>query len=355
MKLGLHLSLVLIIVLCWLNVTNSSIQKKGTTSNDKRSAIAEKQTDKPSLRSQIQKFKTAIADKLAQHTPLNGKEKRFLKKLMARKQQQRNASSTEGEDYGISFGFADIFRTDSFVGDLLSLESEEYGFDTLDWSAIFDSYEYDYDEGSEELDGLGTSEEIKRMFRKWNKFTLRSEHINLGEDDITITPGDGPTIHPEDLPKLKKTAEKFLIQSATLDTKVRNPWVQISNDSIDQARVTTLELTMLAFWQKGLKIDCGLKDNMAKCAKALNEIDEFVNIASDGTDYALDMDYFNRADNKDNYCKKKVTKCQDLEFSNINGWCNNLNNPDWGGKNIPYRRLLKHNFYKEHISEVIVF
>ena len=41
---------------------------------------------------------------------------------------------------------------------LLSLESEEYGFDTLDWSAIFDSYEYDYDEGSEELDGLGTSE-----------------------------------------------------------------------------------------------------------------------------------------------------------------------------------------------------
>ena len=41
---------------------------------------------------------------------------------------------------------------------LLSLESEEYGFDTLDWSAIFDSYEDDYDEGSEELDGLGTSE-----------------------------------------------------------------------------------------------------------------------------------------------------------------------------------------------------
>jgi len=375
---GRHLSLVLISVICWLNVTNSSIHKKGTTPRDKHSkkdaqwsALGKKQTDKTSLRSKIQKAKTVIANKLTRHVPLNGKEKRFLRELVAK--EQRTASSTEGTDYTFSFG--SIFGTESFVGDLLSLESEDYDFNGLDWSAIFGSDEDDYDEGLDELDGLGTSVEIKRLFRKWNEWTVdkqsrsktftalagptdeasdvkRSEDgtSNEDKDELRITPVDGRTINPADFPELKEKAENYLIQSATLDKKLRNPWVQISNDSIDLAQTTTLETSMLTIWQKDTKTDCGLKESMAICAKALIEINEFVAKPSDGADYILGMDYFKNNANKENYCTKKVTKCQDSVFSDIDGWCNNLNYPDWGGKNIPYRRLLKQNFYKEHIS-----
>jgi len=347
---GRHLSLVLISVICWLNVTNSSIHKKGTTPRDKHSkkdaqwsALGKKQTDKTSLRSKIQKAKTVIANKLTRHVPLNGKETRFLGELVAKEQGQRNASSTEGADYGFFDFFKALFDTDS--SSLESLESDEFDYST-DWSDIFD-----IDESPEELDGLGTSLEIDNLFKIWNEKNSFRMMSFEGKDDIRITPVTGRTIHPQDLPNLKDAAEKYLIQSATLDKKGGNPWIQINNDSIDLAQTTTLETCMLTIWQKAAKIDCANKEHMAICAKALIEINEFVESPSEGADYLISVEFFNDKEAKEKHCKKKAAKCQDSVFSNIDGWCNNLNNPDWGGKNIPYRRLLKKNFYKEHISE----
>jgi len=364
MKLGLHFCLVLIIIICvsLLDVTNSLIQKKGTTFKNRLSknyakwntigkkqswsVLRKKKTDKSSLRSKIKKAKTVIANKLTRHVPLNRKEKRFLRKLMARDQQYRNASSNVGADYGNSLD--NIHETD--------LES------------------------SEAMDGVGDSMEIDKLFKGWNVKQPRAElrpkitpwsgsprnspisplpdSPDQDEDVLRITPAPGPIINTEDFSKLKAEAEQILIQSGTLNKNGGNPWVQITDDSIDLAQITTLETTMHNIWQKESKTDCGVEDKseanhktLEKCTKAMIEIDEFLATPSDGADYKMDLDYFNKQETKDTYCKIKAAKCEDLVFSRLDGWCNNLNNPDWGGKNIPYRRLLKHNFYKEHISE----
>merc|ERR1740128_212826 len=257
MKLGLHFCLVLIINVSWLNVTNSLIQKKGTTSKNRPSG-----------------------DDLK----LNTKRKRV--------------GGAPGKN---------------------RLES------------------------SEALDGVGTSLEIDKLFKRWrgpitphqnnqgwgrgihsrmfrDRSGFNSNVNNNGEgskkveDVLNITPATGPIINKEDFPKLKAEAEQNLIQSATLDKKGRNPWVQINDDSIDLAQTTTLETTMHNIWQKESKTDCGVEAEnstanrqiLEKCTKAMIEIDEFLATQSNGADYGLDgVDYFNDQENKNNYCKIK--------------------------------------------------
>ena len=60
---------------------------------------------------------TVIANKLTRHVPLNGMEKRFLRKLMARDQQYRNASSNVGADYGNSLD--NIYETGNLISPCL--------------------------------------------------------------------------------------------------------------------------------------------------------------------------------------------------------------------------------------------
>jgi len=204
--------------------------------------------------------------------------------------------------------------------------------------------------------------------------------------------GRPPKISDTELHHLKEMAEKSLEHTLTStkalleredildEVEEKKIWVQVSQDAMERVEPETLSTAMAAKWKEESGVNCtkevGHVSYMCESVhlqvsrfaeKAIKEEREektcpigwlysliptrtyhrqLVHRRREGSDYQLTQQEIDSLD----VCERKKEVCRDQDFPPIDGWCNNLQHPEWGSANSPYQRMKGRSYYRDRLK-----
>jgi len=189
---------------------------------------------------------------------------------------------------------------------------------------------------------------------------------------------DGTAHIPEpELHDLKEKAEKVLENTLTStqellekegtqelldEVEERKIWVQINKDAIEKVIPDTLSTVMAEEWEEDRGINCTKEAGHAssKCESAHVLVSKFAEKAvlvdklrEENPKMSMRLMRSDALEDvEDEACIKRKQGCNDVDqsFPPVDGWCNNLQHPEWGSQNMPYRRMKGRVYYRDRLK-----